>query len=1176
MDATMPEEGAHAPATGTRGPSDSGVAPYAPAYPRQDTTVAGGRGVQVGSGNVQYNTFNYLGEPPRSSLVVRPVSGDGTRPGFVGRTQELSRIRSLLAPGSARGGLIVLTAGGQAGIGRTALAVEAAADAARREWFAGGVLFVGLSRGDPDQRAGQVFAALLGALGVPPGPGGDEQARYREVMAGLARRGEAVLIVVDDVTDADTDLVAALAADGPHRLLLTARARLTRIRDVWTVPVEGLPEDDAVDLLNGALAGEYGAGRRPVDSPEHLRRVARLCDGVPEALRRAADYLARRPAESVSGLVQVLADCSDRLRAPDGGLLADQLDDAVAGIVELVADRWQLPPGRSESVRRLVGRRALLSWKLADYDGARFAIWDVTAAPGTGKTALLDALRGNLDAAGATVIFLSGEWLAEAYRRRLSSSGDPLVVELARMEFCQEAVSRIGRDVPGAGEAALAEHGFIAGGAVREALAERSPQQPGLDIRDALLPGGLDDAAQPVPVQVSEWYAGRVRMIREDLGSRVGEFLARLADRDDEGRHLAILVDNFHVIADPACREWLLDSLTSRPRSLVVVTRRPGQEIASQIATTYMLRGFTPAEVRACLIARLGQDAVSDQVVAEVIRVTDSSPLAVGTLCDALTGKKGRTMNEILAELDARPAQEPLIQQVCLIARRLVRDACQEIIGKDDAEVPVFDYLTVMRGIDGSLLARVLGGHGVDEERADALMSWLAARSFIGRYDDDEEEGFRLHEHIRQQRTAEIPGERLRRLHERAENVYRHLVSEFEAPEVESDDAHYGWLMYELPEFGRLVREWIYHAVLSQGARLRRETALSVTQFFLEAWYWWGCYVQFPLCEQLLGDFERITGERTGTDREWLAILSRFYRNYPRGWQHTADPASWDAVKDAMRALRRRAGFDVRPPRHDDVTGGTLIMLISIVEAHAHWYGRPGDPAAAARCYHSAREYVRAQVAAGYQRNAWCEPWIVFEWADMWHDFGDIGQSAMLLHELDAFAESIEDEEMIDRDLRSRVARLHGDIRRARGDYQGAIDAYAKSAMLAYVYHVWQESLDTRVTDYSLEAHVENIARVGAGLADIKRRAPRPWAEGIARMWAYFEPYRRAGDSENAEFPRLILDGQVAAGGPALPDGLLPPLPQRSDLDRWDSPYAQRIDRVIAEIGDTLMSWTSL
>jgi hypothetical protein len=1129
-----------------------------------------------------HNYYN-LGGPSRSSLVVRPVSGDDTRRGFVGRTEELSRIRSLLAPDSARGGLIVLTAGGRAGIGRTALAVEAAADAARRAWFAGGVLFVGLSQGDPDQRAGQVFPALLSALGQSYGHGHDDQARYREVMADRARRDVAVLIVVDDVTDADTDLVAALAAGGPHRILLTARERLTRLRDVWTVPVEGLPEDDAVELLKGALAGEYEPGRRPVDPQEHLQRVARLCDGVPEALRRAADYLARRPAESVSGLVQALADCYDRLRAPDGGLLADmppesmadQPDDAVAGIVGLVADRWQLPPGRSEPVRRLVGRRALLSWKLADYDGARFAIWDITAAPGTGKTTLLDALRDRLDAAGATVISLSAEWLADAYSRRPSSAGDPLAMELARMQFCQEAVKRIGGNLPSTGEVALAEQGLIADMAVREALAERSPQQPGLDIGDTLIPGGPDEA-QPVPAQVREWYADRVRMIREDLGSRVSEFLAQLAGQDNDDHHLALLVDNFHVVADPACRKWLLDSLTRRPRSLVVVTRRPGQEIPSPVATTYMLRGFTPAEIRACLIARLGQDAVSDQVVAEVVRGTGSSPLAVATLCDALTGKKEGTVNEILAELAARPAKEPLIQQVCLIARELVRDACQQIIGKDDVEVPVFDYLTVMRGIDGSLLARVLGYYGVAEGRADALMSWLAAQSFIGRYNDHEEEGFRLHEHIRQQRIAEIPGERLRRLHERAENVYRDLVSEFEPPQEEGDDTHYGWLSYELPEYHRLVREWIYHAVLSQGARLRRKTALSVTQFFLEAWYWWGCYVQFPLCEQLLGDFERITGERTGTDREWLAILSRFYRNYPRGWQHIADPANWDAVKDAMRSLRHRAGFDVRPPRHDDATGGTLIMLISTIEAHAHWYRRPGDPAAAARCYRSAREYVRAQVAVGYQRNAWCEPWIIFECADMWHDFGDIGQSAMMLHELDAFAESAEDKEILDRDLRSRTARLHGDIRRARGDYQGAIDAYAKSAMLAYVYHVWQEALDTRVTDYSLELHAETTARVGAGLADIKSRAPRQWAEGIARMWTFFEPYRRAGDSENAEFPRLMLDGQLAADGPALPDGILPPLPQRSDLERWDSPYAQRIGRVIAEIGDRLMSWTSL
>ena len=113
--------------------------------------------------------------------------------GFTGREAELGMMTGLLDPAGAAGAVVVSAVVGLAGVGKTALAVQAGHAARERGWFPGGVLFIDLHGYDERPvEPGQALDALLRALGVAAEhipPGAEARAGlYRSVLAGIAAR----------------------------------------------------------------------------------------------------------------------------------------------------------------------------------------------------------------------------------------------------------------------------------------------------------------------------------------------------------------------------------------------------------------------------------------------------------------------------------------------------------------------------------------------------------------------------------------------------------------------------------------------------------------------------------------------------------------------------------------------------------------------------------------------------------------------------------------------------------------------------------------------------------------------------------------------------------------------------------------------------------------------------
>lgn len=232
-------------------------------------------------------------------------------PDFVGRDAQVSSLTERLLDGG-RGTVAVAVVSGQAGVGKTALAVHVAHRL--RERFPDGQLYVNLrgAEGSP-LSSFEVLARFLRALGVSgsamPDDPDERAALYRSRLAG--RR---VLVLLDNAA-AELQVRPLLPGEPGCAVMVTSRARLAGLENARPVDLGVLDDEQAVALL-AAVAGTS----RVAAEPEDARRIVGLCGHLPLALRIAGARLVARPYWRLARLVGDLADEHhrlDRLRVGD-------------------------------------------------------------------------------------------------------------------------------------------------------------------------------------------------------------------------------------------------------------------------------------------------------------------------------------------------------------------------------------------------------------------------------------------------------------------------------------------------------------------------------------------------------------------------------------------------------------------------------------------------------------------------------------------------------------------------------------------------------------------------------------------------------------------------------------------------------------------------------------------
>ncbi|HEU5103598.1 MAG TPA: tetratricopeptide repeat protein [Roseiflexaceae bacterium] len=218
----------------------------------------------------------------------------------IGREGELTLIATYLARADCR----LVTVIGPGGIGKTCLALEAAA--ARVADHPDGVHLVALaalgsSRLLPSTIADTLGLALYGAT--------DPEAQLLHFL-----RAKRLLLLLDNFEHLldGAGLLARILDQAPHvKLLVTSRERLN-LREEWLLPLQGLhfPKDDqATDVITGYSAVQLFVQRaaqvRPgfALSPEiqpAVPRICRLLEGMPLGIELAAAWTRLLPCTEIA------------------------------------------------------------------------------------------------------------------------------------------------------------------------------------------------------------------------------------------------------------------------------------------------------------------------------------------------------------------------------------------------------------------------------------------------------------------------------------------------------------------------------------------------------------------------------------------------------------------------------------------------------------------------------------------------------------------------------------------------------------------------------------------------------------------------------------------------------------------------------------------------------------
>ncbi|MCB5908179.1 ATP-binding protein [Streptomyces pinistramenti] len=316
-------------------------------------------------------------QQPVPAPAVVPHQLRGAVRHFVNRSQEQVRLGGLVASGHDEPHVVrVAVITGTAGVGKTSLALHWAHSI--RPHFPGGELYAnlrGYSAGSPASPQ-EILGNFLEDLGVPSTRVPAERER-RETMFRSLLADRRMLIVLDNAAHS-TQVRPLLPATAACLVVVTSRDDLSGLvvqQGALRLELMTFPTTDAVALLRATTA-DY----RTRDRRSELTELARLCAGLPLALRIAAERAAGRPALPLGELIDELRDESARWSILTAD--ADEGADAMRSVFE-----W--------SYQALSGPAARLFRLLGLHPGNEFGLPAVANLAGTEPPqtrALLDTL----------------------------------------------------------------------------------------------------------------------------------------------------------------------------------------------------------------------------------------------------------------------------------------------------------------------------------------------------------------------------------------------------------------------------------------------------------------------------------------------------------------------------------------------------------------------------------------------------------------------------------------------------------------------------------------------------------------------------------------------------------------------------------------------------------------
>lgn len=219
--------------------------------------------------------------PPRGGLAARPGARylPPSTNEFVGRVDEIVMLTSPVSRGTGR----IRVIEGMAGIGKTALAIEAARRMA--EHYPDGQLYLKFGTYEPGESALDVTGALRRLLEMAGAPLNQIPSSLRGLVSLWQHElvTQKIIIILDDVPGVDT-IASLLPKTGDCLVIITSRDHL-HLQDSSIISLGVMPVHDAATLFAST------AGQEKIADPDAVTKAVKICGCLPLAVTLTASRL---------------------------------------------------------------------------------------------------------------------------------------------------------------------------------------------------------------------------------------------------------------------------------------------------------------------------------------------------------------------------------------------------------------------------------------------------------------------------------------------------------------------------------------------------------------------------------------------------------------------------------------------------------------------------------------------------------------------------------------------------------------------------------------------------------------------------------------------------------------------------------------------------------------------
>ncbi|QPC81348.1 tetratricopeptide repeat protein [Phototrophicus methaneseepsis] len=641
---------------------------------------------------------------------------------------------------------------------------------------------------------------------------------------------------------------------------------------------------------------------------------------------------------------------------------------------------------------------------------------------------------------------------------------------------------------------------------------------------------------------------------------------------------LTIFGDDYCYLYDQRIGDWFLDLLLKLDRTAHVISRTISGALPESIknrAHVFKLGNFTRQETKEYLVQRLSTVDVPEVIIDQIYQFSAGNPLMVGLTSNLFEGidiNDSDTVGTIIRGFKKLPPAtiEEMQKNDEYLGQRLAQlmDQLHDMRRHDELFIALFDFCSIVRYFDYPMARFALTELGLmdsdDDKKLRQLFANLRQYSFVENVAElNQVPRYRFHMFVRElqaMRLEERDPKLFEQLHGIAEKYYQNRIHE--SAESQSDLSYYEQLYhFENEEWQFLITEWLYHASMVSSSNAFMQTQIEFATQYFEAFSWWGCYVDFPLCNNLLAQWEWTLEHKRGTTAEHERLgarLRKFHDAFPIPPAGIVKPAGehWKEVKVALMSIMSLLKLGAT-----DLSEEKLHLRALLLEFLGYCYLYSGD----AKDLERAKEiYKEAYDIYIKQDDSWYAAWMLTYLGEVYVQAGAYDDARKVFDEAreEVIDESLKEQ---DNELISRGYYFIGDAYWQESQYKDAFATYNKCIFFAFTFlwHPnppdpytlrWYSDCSTHVIDQLLALYHEKQ------LVDEALH----FGQCLHQFWGPYWAYQEEPDLETLQD---ALEQQNIA---ALKVMLFPPQPMTQDMGDPNSDYAVIAEATLEEMYESV------